>query len=108
MGGASSDVGQASRWSPSENPPHLLAAAALATKQRLKAIIQSHRQARRLSYGMVKRTNLPGCGGGAAISRNARRVGTGTRSRVGCAKGSWKMVWQGGLPVSFKFSAQIF
>ena len=50
--GASSNVGQASRLSPSKNSPHLLVIAGQATKPRLKAIIQSQRQARRLSYGM--------------------------------------------------------
>ena len=50
--GASSNVGQASRLSPSKNPPRFLVIAGQATKPRLKAIIQSQRQARRPSYGM--------------------------------------------------------
>jgi hypothetical protein len=46
-------VGQASRLSHPKISLHLLVTAKQLEKHRLKAIIQSQRQARRLSYGMV-------------------------------------------------------
>jgi hypothetical protein len=67
--GASSNVGQASRRSPSKNPPHYLVAAGQPTKPRLKAIIQSQRPARRLSYGMWFRLKTLGHQAAARFSR---------------------------------------
>jgi len=53
-----SNVGQASRLSPSKNPPHLLGATSQATKPRLKAIIQSQRQARHFVRAVVVKLNV--------------------------------------------------